>query len=304
MESLFNKIDEWSLSVRSHNPTCILITETWLHGGINDNMIRLDGYNIYRQDRDGQVGGGVCILIKENINGQKVYASINRNYQTVPPVQSLWIDIKVNSARFLISCIYRPDYSTEESDLIMIKSIKEACSKDMPVYIMGDFNYRHINWKNLSLNGPDRRNELFLENYLETNAHQMVTFLTRFRNSQASLLDLFLVNDKKLLYDLHGEPPLGRSDHIVIIGKTQIKCTNTSTRKVVRRNFWKADYIDINRFLVDQMCALPNLEEDKFTRCMDIFRETIDRYVPLKPVKANAGKPWLSSRIGRNRQET
>lgn len=274
-----------------------MVVETWLNSKITDSVVKLDGYNIFRHDREGQVGGGVCVLIKENVNGQKVYASVNTTYQIPYPIQSLWINVKVGGAKFLISSIYRPSYSTEETDLMMIAAITKACEEKMPVYIMGDFNYRQIDWKNLSLYMPDRQNQLFLEKYLEMNAYQMISFLTRFRNDQASLLDLLLVNDKKSVYELHGEPALGASDHIVIVGKTQIKCASRLTRKVVKRNFWKADYDNINKFLANHLYVLPGPRTDTFSHCMDMFSEAINKFVPLIYAKTNSRKPWLNYKI-------
>lgn len=297
VESLVNKIDEWSTSIKKHNPTVILMTETWLNSKITDSMLQTTGYSIFRQDREGQVGGGVCVLVKESINGQKVYASVTEKYRTPSPMQSLWINVKIGSARFLVSCIYRPDYSTEDADQVMIKSIKEACMEDMAVYIVGDFNYRYIDWKNLTLYSPDKRCGVFLESYLEMSAHQMVPFLTRYRGDQASLLDLLLVNDKKLVYDLHSEAPIGKSDHVVIVGKTQIRCISKPTQRVLRRNFWKADYGEINRYIADQANVPSDLGADKYVRCMEICSQAIEKYVPLKPTRTNTSKPWLSHNV-------
>ena len=47
-----------------HPPDIICLQETWLKGGLK---FTFDGYNIERQDRVQQVGGGVMTLIKQGI---------------------------------------------------------------------------------------------------------------------------------------------------------------------------------------------------------------------------------------------
>lgn len=297
LTSIVNKTDEWAASINKFKPTCILITETWLHSKIPDSLICLPGYSISREDREDKVGGGVCILIKEYLNGQKIYSSINTKYSTELPIQSLWINIKINSSKFMISCIYRPDYSTEDTDMHMANTLTQACKENMPVIVMGDFNYRNIDWKKLTLLNPDKKSEQFLSDYLKMNAHQIVPFHTRFRNDQSSLLDLILVNEKRLIFDLQNDPPIGKSDHIVIRCKAQFEIAIRATRKLIKRNFWKADYEAVNTYLAQKDFNPQDLNQDHFHRCMEILTETINKFVPLESTKTNSTKPWLTPKI-------
>ena len=101
-----------------------------------------------------------------------------------------------------------------------------------------------------------------------------------------SLLDLlFIVNDKKFVYDIQELPPLGRSDHVVITAKTQLQTPLKATRTVLKRNFWTANYEEINKFLSEQ-----NFDVQAGRTTHDILVEKIDSavntFIPYKPKKS------------------
>lgn len=67
--SLGNKVDELELIITAQKSvldcSLIVITETWLHGGIPDEAIMLTGHTAHRADRNRDSsksrGGGLCI---------------------------------------------------------------------------------------------------------------------------------------------------------------------------------------------------------------------------------------------------
>lgn len=297
MLSLVNKLDEWKISIKKHNPSVILITESWLNNGINDNIINIDGYSLFRLDREGQKGGGICIFIKNEIDGNIIMATLANKYATTEPVQSIWLNVKIYNTKILIACIYRPKYTSVQANRLMIQTLHTSFTESNPVYIFGDFNYPEINWKDLSLSNPSQNDQDFLEAYGEMNACQLVDFDTRFRNNQSSLLDLILVNDKKLIFDLKTEPPIGRSDHTVILCKTHINVKPRPTHKVLKRNFYKANYRLINTFFQEQNFTPESSSKTKYNRFAEILEEAINTFILLKPIRCNPSKPWLTSTI-------
>ena len=45
-----------------------VLTETWLHEDITDDLIDIAGYCLYRRDRqDGRVGGGVAVYLRQGL---------------------------------------------------------------------------------------------------------------------------------------------------------------------------------------------------------------------------------------------
>ena len=72
--SINNKVDELDALVKFHhaykNASAIAITETWLSDKIADSHISIDGFNLFRADRDTNAtnkscGGGCLWLIKK-----------------------------------------------------------------------------------------------------------------------------------------------------------------------------------------------------------------------------------------------
>ncbi len=59
--SLLPKIDELAVLLDGNPMDLVAITESWLHKDIDDSLISISDYNIYRNDRTGSRGGGVCV---------------------------------------------------------------------------------------------------------------------------------------------------------------------------------------------------------------------------------------------------
>lgn len=272
-------------------PTIIMLTESWLRDDLDSSLISLNGYSIFRSDRPNQKGGGVCILVKNQTNGYHLRCSLSEKYSTVAPVDSVWLDLQIGNIKILAACIYRPGNTTnEEVNTQMISAVNNAFTDKNLTFILGDFNYPYINWDNLTVSPPDKKTQDFMDMYQETNAHQVITFPTRFRNDQSSLLDLFLCSDDKSIFDLKSEAPIGRSDHIVITAKTQLKLPPKPTHKVLRRNFYSAKYDEINTFIKQQQ---HNPNDTKFESFEKPIKKAIDRYIPLRAVRVNQQKPWI-----------
>ena len=108
----------------------------------------------------------------------------------------------------------------------------------------------------------------------------MIRFPTRVRKNEISLLDLFIVNGKKFVYDIQELPPLGRSDHVVITAKTQLQTPLKATRTVLKRNFWTANYEEINKFLSEQ-----NSDVQPGRTTYDIWlKKLILQLIPSSPI--------------------
>ena len=58
-----------SFQAQAHQiqPKIIAITESWCNNLISDAEIQLDGYNMYRHDRNTTSGGGVLLNINQSL---------------------------------------------------------------------------------------------------------------------------------------------------------------------------------------------------------------------------------------------
>jgi len=68
MGGLVSKVDEITNILTTNRVDIGAVTKSWLHDGIDTQLIQVPGYNVYRRDRgDGRSGGGVLVYVK---NGQ------------------------------------------------------------------------------------------------------------------------------------------------------------------------------------------------------------------------------------------
>ena len=74
-----NKIDEFQALLSMDSFDVIALTETWLDVNFEDKELGLEGYNIFRKDRQGKRGGGLLMAIK----GPVIWSRVPET--TLPP---------------------------------------------------------------------------------------------------------------------------------------------------------------------------------------------------------------------------
>ena len=84
----------------SNNSAGVFLTETWLNDGILDAEVTMDGYNLFRGDREGRARGGSALYLREYLNGRKCKSFSNG------VVDYVVVTSKVMDAVFV--SIYRP----------------------------------------------------------------------------------------------------------------------------------------------------------------------------------------------------
>ena len=82
VRSVANKIDEISIEMDRHKVDLAIFTETWLNDDIPNEILRIDGYDILRNDRKEKRGGGVSIYIKHSIP-YKHFLCENKEKETI-----------------------------------------------------------------------------------------------------------------------------------------------------------------------------------------------------------------------------
>ena len=102
-----------------------------------EHKIIIPGYKIIRKDRSSGNGGGVAIIVKDNISFDSFELNINNNKGNVE-----YITIKINTKNLkeLIICSY---YSPKGIVYEQLFEKLENISNNL--LIMGDFNAKHVN---------------------------------------------------------------------------------------------------------------------------------------------------------------
>ena len=82
------KFEDVSKLVQHHKIHILGVTETWLDDSISDGEVAITGYRMFRLDRKGKAGGGVCIYIHYSL-------SVRLLSITPMDLEMLWIGLKL-----------------------------------------------------------------------------------------------------------------------------------------------------------------------------------------------------------------
>ena len=127
IEELIFTLEEKKIGIAS-------INETFLS---SKHKVSIPGYKIIRKDHSTGQGGGVALLVKENISFDIFKLNVNNNNGNVE-----YVTIKMNTKNFkeLIICSY---YSPK--GIVFEQLFEKLENKSSNLLIMGDFNIKHIN---------------------------------------------------------------------------------------------------------------------------------------------------------------
>ena len=221
--------------------------------GIQPELYNLENYDIFLSSESE--GRGVVIYVKQKfIATQIIFDSEVREH--------IWCKIKISdTSSLLVGGIYRSPNSQRENSLHLIDLLRQISNKRFShVLIMGDFNFREINWENLE--SPENENHIssiFLEGVKDTFFFQHCKEPTRYRENQIpSILDLVFTNEENMIEKIDYLPSLGKSDHLVLMFNFNC-CINNNFNPTEKLNFNKGDYSACREFL----------DEVDWNSCMD-----------------------------------
>jgi hypothetical protein len=118
-----------------------------------------------------------------------------------------------------VGVIYRSPNADICCNQVLDEAIREAVSmKSSHIPVIGDFNYREINWNDQSCNAANgRASHDFLNCVQDCFLYQHATEAIHFCGTQrANVLDLVFINEEAMISDLHYCEPIGDSDHFVL----------------------------------------------------------------------------------------
>ena len=286
-------MNEFKILVEERKPEIISITESWGSDRITDGIFALKGYTMYRDDKKAR-GGGALLYIRDSIE-QRVCRPLNGD--DFESSTWCWI-IEKNGKKILVGSVYRSTSSTENNNKLLAKKIEKACeiAGDNRLLILGDFNLPDIDWiENELRSGCDTNNERMFETFTDCFLHQHVLKPTRFRNNEASTLDLIFTKEEEDVKDIEVLQGLGKSDHGVVIANFICQWRSKVVHKA-RRLYHKGNY----KLIIEELNSIS--WEDKFSNksvqeCWDIFKEIagdlVNRHIPMSEPK-DYNEPWMN----------
>ncbi|GAB0177896.1 hypothetical protein GRJ2_000254900 [Grus japonensis] len=223
-----NKQEELEALAQSQCYDIIGISETWWEESCDWRAV-MDGYRLFRRDRQGRRSGGEALYVTEGLDYTELSVSNNT-------VESLWVRLmgQANKGGVVVGVYYRPPSQDDATDELFFKELREA-SKSTALVLMGDFNLSDVNWEHHTADTSTSRS--FLKHLDDNFLVQLLKELTR----KGALLDLLLMNREGLMGELAIGGCLGHSDHEVvefkIFGDRRKTDTKTSTLDMRRADF-------------------------------------------------------------------
>jgi hypothetical protein len=289
-----DKRTELLLYVDKEKPDIIGITESWAKESIQDSELELNGYVMFRKDRESggekERGGGVLLYVRDNLTSLERKDLKDDRFK-----ESVWCEIKNKAEALLVGVCYRVPKSTEESDRGLQELMGRATK--MPCVIMGDFNH-HIDWNQREC--ENQADELFLE-YMDDNfLTQHVTEPTRRENT----LDLVISTEENLIEEIKVGEEFGTSDHQIIRFNIVLEHEKEVEAYQKRYNYFKADYDKVRIKIREKNVAmrLSGLGiQDRWKQFVLCMREVVEETVPVIR-RNNKKRPWINKEVQKARR--
>ena len=289
IRSIVNKINVFQSFVYCTFPDIIGVTETWLSDKIFNNEILPQNYSIIRKDRQSR-GGGVMFAIKHS-----------KSYQVLlsPPDLEL-LTISIGSPTSTIYClVYIPPNSPDEYIQKYFNYIISLNDMTQNLVLLGDFNFKDINWD--SLIGTTPLSIKFCDIIFNLNLTQLINQPTHIAGN---ILDLILTSSPDSISNLHihDNLPLSiPSDHYIITFDIAASPVHSKTKGQIHLlNFSKGDYEGLCYFLstVDlSLCFQSEDIEFIWSFLNNLIGDAINKFVPISSISHNKQPIWFNSNI-------
>ena len=209
---LLNKFDDFEAWIHDIDPDIVGVTESWATPSISDSELTLQGYDLFRQDRPvAREGGGVLLYVKHRLRA--VQCELTSKFP-----EQVWCYFQdTKKTKCYVGVCYRTPtvsiYGSENHDLLQ-SLINELGVTKKHFMLMGDFNYRILNWPLLALDSNVTREVTDFCDCLEENFFtQHVVECTR----QDAILDLVITDEPAMISDMVSLGTFPGSDHNALL---------------------------------------------------------------------------------------
>ncbi len=206
--SLTHKFDDIEILLKASNLDIFPLSETFLNNSISDAEIQIDGYKLYRYDRNLSSGkghgGGLVTYTKENRPTELLGSFCS------PNIETLWLQLKLPNSRPTVICnLYRPPDTNVESSLneLFDQFFQLEITHRSDIIIIGDMNI------DMCKASPNKAKLIKVTKQLRL--EQMITSPTRIASQTSTPIDHIWCNNPNL-YAHRGVIDTGLSDHSLI----------------------------------------------------------------------------------------
>ena len=304
VRSLYTNLNELYARFKDFDILCFC--ETWLNDRINDQMISMEGFTIFRLDREkGDIrskkgkpkrGGGLIIYVKNELSQ---YTAIMENTTSISyNIEKLCIRInKPNVREKIILNVYRlPNGNVAEG----VKEMENAANliqnhSSGELVILGDFNVNY----NLRHTSPFKLIKDFERN---CNLTQLIKTSTRQGKNSNTCIDLIFTNMDHVISA--GVLDVAISDHLpvfMIKKKQKIHSSSSTIRARTYVNYDKTTFQEEIRWHSnwEDFWEVDQNEPDKMWEVIfETIQEVADKHCPFRNMNIREDTPqWLTKEI-------
>ncbi|XP_075155471.1 uncharacterized protein LOC142228831 [Haematobia irritans] len=281
-QSLNNKMDEFREIFQSSNIDIICVSETWFHVNISNDIYELEGYKLFRADRESNAGG-VCMYLRNEMRG-----NLKLKSECSSPIEYLFLEVyPENGDKILIGTVYRPNRNIPTSYILDTLELLTMYYND--VIICGDFN-----------------SNLLVDKILSTSMNTFglysinTTIPTHYTHTGNTLIDAIFVNclNKILLYDQLSAPTFSKHDLLFMTydAKFRQKRIEYELRDFRRLNYNLLNKM-VNNIAWDNIYYFDDVE-DQVNFMQQNISTLFNASVPLKIIKSKPKQqPWFNQEI-------
>lgn len=260
--STFSVCKQLDVLISDNNIDIVFLCETFLKP---HHKFRLNGYKIYRNDRDTH-GGGVAIAIKHGLV---------HNLLPICPtnsVENISICMNLNNKNIIFTSAYCSKYSIHFSS--DIHTLTSCCNDEY--FIFGDLNARHTSWNNLNNNTAGDRLYQLQNNSNFFIYHPLSPTYFSF-SGLGSTLDILLSNSNSEISDLIPLIELD-SDHYPVLCSIKFKSILRFDNHIF--NFKAANWDNFRSYIDDKINLIHDFKiesasPDSIDRTIDFITKII-----------------------------
>ena len=281
--------------VHGSNYEVICIRETWLNNTITDPE-PLPGFNIFRQDRTGKIGGGVLIAVKEGLQVTR-RSDLERD-----GVELLVVQLNKANIKPVILYVHYPPSSSSDGPSTpnnsLLSNPESSC-----IVLVGDPNIPPISWSDndstpISSGGCansevlcDLIGDNFLQQFAEGPTH-----------AAGNKLDLLFCNRAEVIPNVPTSPSDEHNlptDHYIIEPNTSTKFTRAKLVRRVTHDHNHADFPAPRRAQPETSLdiTLTGSIDDCWMQWKDKFLSIVTSFVPIKTIQDTNSPPWIDGEV-------
>ena len=306
-DQLKNKMNELTDRIKLEWPDLIAINEVKYkntkdrklkEGEFTIDMEIGNKYEVFSNNIEEDEGRGQIMYVDKMLKAEPITLTTK-----VTEILAIRITEGTNHA-IIIALVYRSPSSSHRNNARVRKAIDELVEiNSSELIIMGDFNYKEINWEQDTASGEEQM--MFVECIQQNFLTQHVKEITRFRGKdEPSRVDLIFSKEEESIDEISYQCPLGKSDHKVLV--FQVLATITRSIEVEKKVMYKKANM---QEIIEEAKSLDwedtlNTSENSMIEIVENFNkeinELMDRHIPTANVNNRQGmRPPLDTEMKR-----